>query len=110
MNPGPWNQGRKSFAIEIGIANELIHKFKNATGAISYNAASLSQNLSVMKVIALDGVLPSKENLLSGKYPFRSPQFLVYAKERTDDPELKSIIERVLASRSEHFDKMGMVF
>jgi phosphate transport system substrate-binding protein len=99
---------------EIGSFQELANRIKyekNTKGLVTYDqptTANIEPNL--VKTISLDGVEPTDENLLSGKYKFGVQYFALMHKDNAGDPILKEALERILAARKEYFPKIGVVF
>lgn len=77
-----------------GHAVEAVAGDPNAIGYVSLgDALAAEKNGTAIKVLKLDGVVPSPANTLSGKYKLSRPLNLVYLPERTT--ELKKVFDVV---------------
>jgi phosphate transport system substrate-binding protein len=52
-----------------------------------------------VKMLKVNGVAPTKENIISGKYPFRRPLFLVIKKNAR--PEARKFVDFVLSRKGQ---------
>ena len=55
-----------------------------------------------VKMLSVNGVAPTKENIISGKYPFRRRLYLVYSRA-TNNPEVKRFIDYALSNEGQKF-------
>ena len=95
------------------LTNRLKFEFekgKGITGLITYDAAYQVKKSQYVKVLSLDGVEPSPENVLSGKYKFLLNYFLIIHKDNANNESIKEVKESILRARSKHFPDMGVVF
>lgn len=84
-------------AIEVFQIDETlkaIASFKDAIGMMTMNAQSFGS--SDMRLLTIDGIEATRENLANGKYPIRRPLFFVYNPDGTKlKPAIKSFIDWV---------------
>lgn len=73
---------------QIDETQKAIASFKDAIGMMTINAATLSN--SDIKMLTIDNVAPTRENLANGTYPIRRPLYFVYS---TDQSKLKPTIK-----------------
>lgn len=81
-------------AIEVFQIDETlkaITSFKDAIGMMTMNAKSFST--ADVKLLGIDGIDATRENLTNGKYPIRRPLYFVY---NTDASKLKPTIKTFL--------------
>lgn len=92
----PLSRGNSSMqASSVAIWEQLVEN--NPEGFASTGFASArKRNVKMLKV---NGVLPSRENIVSGKYPFKRPLYLVVAKDAR--PEVRKFISFVLSKRGQ---------
>ena len=55
-----------------------------------------------VKMLSVNGVPPTKENIISGKYPFRRRLYLVYNK-KDNRPDVKKFIDFALSNEGQKF-------
>jgi phosphate transport system substrate-binding protein len=78
-----FGEGAKSATLTIYSTPNMIASLVKNDNAIGF--APITEAVgSDLKVLALDGVSPTKENLESGKYPLSFKLFLIYSKELPD--------------------------
>lgn len=73
---------------QIDETQKAIASFKDAIGMMTINAATLTN--SDIKMLTIDNVAPTRENLANGTYPIRRPLYFVY---NTDQSKLKPTIK-----------------
>ena len=63
-----------------------------------------------MRILKVDGILPSKENIASGKYPFYRPLFLTANPNSQNYKKVKTFLEWVLSAEAQKIiDTVGTV-
>ncbi len=72
---------------------ETLDKYKNSIGFITLSSAKWAEGR--LKPIALDGVAPTRENILAGKYPLVEDYAFVHKKGLT--PEAKRFVDFVFS-------------
>lgn len=97
--------------VEIATHSELMYRLKTAKGVITYNTVDRDWNDASgnFKYLTLNGVKPTPENLVSGKYKFRGPIRVAIHKDFANDPLVKELYTELLAERKSYFSKMGIV-
>lgn len=109
----------KSFAKFIPVAShlEVIHKMKllearikSEKGVIAYYniAVARSEKSLPFKILKLDGISPTAENLRNGKYPLVQRSYLLRLKSRADDPLVNRLVDHLLSERKEHMETLGL--
>lgn len=73
---------------QIDETQKAISSFKDAIGMMTINAATLSN--SEVRLLTIDNIAATRENLANGTYPIRRPLYFVY---NTDAAKLKSTIK-----------------
>lgn len=86
---------------EMGELVDAVAEYDNAENAIGYSYFYYINTMykrDTIKMLAIDGVEPTVENIKNGTYPIYTNGFLMY---RTDDtnPEVKKWVETVLSDR-----------
>ncbi len=76
---------------ELGETLKAIVSFKDAVGMVTISNATLRD--TTIRLLAIDGVAASKENLVSGAYGIRRPLYLVYD---SDPAKLKPAVKEFL--------------
>ncbi|MBC8413419.1 phosphate ABC transporter substrate-binding protein [bacterium] len=71
----------------------------NLTTAIGATGISSAVKRDDIKILAIDGVMPTKEGVMTGKYPFYRPLYLVSNLQATD--EVKKFIDFVKSSEGQ---------
>lgn len=67
----------KAFTIRAS-KEKILRTIKRITGAIGYGIVRLEEARNQeVKVLAIDGKLPTQENILQGLYPFARPQYVI---------------------------------
>ncbi len=77
---------------EIEETIKAIRSFKDSIGMLSVTNRTLSDG--TLRLLAIDGVAPSKENLASGAYKIRRPLYIVYNKDSAK-PAIKAFLDFV---------------
>ena len=78
----------------IDITLDTLHSRGDALAMITVSRQTLAD--PQIRLVALDGVAPTAENLASGKYPVRRPLYLTYLKDGTKvKPAIKAFLDFV---------------
>ena len=89
-------------------AVETIGKFKNSIGFIALSSAKWAKGK--IRPIALNGIAPTRENILAGKYPLVVDYSFVFKRSLT--PEAKGFVDFVFSQEGrrvlEHNDLIAM--
>jgi phosphate transport system substrate-binding protein len=90
-------QGRNSImqASSAAIWEQLVEKTPEAFATSGFTSAR-KRNVKLLRV---NGVAPTKENIISGKYPFRRPLYLVI--KRNSKPEVRKFADFVLSRKGQ---------
>lgn len=86
---------------EMGALVDAIAEYDNAENAIGYSYFYYVNNMykrDTIKMLEVDGVLPSIESIKNGEYPIYTNGFIVY---RTNEPEDGNVVKWVNAVLSE---------
>lgn len=95
-------------ALQLPSQGALMQKLQNNTQAIGYISSGLvSQSDGALKSYALDGVAPSNENVLNGKYKLARPLNLLV--KDTPDAYAKAFVDYVLNDGQAVVDSLGYV-
>ncbi|MDQ1315198.1 MAG: phosphate transport system substrate-binding protein [Pseudomonadota bacterium] len=95
-------------ALQLPSQGALMQKLQNNTQAIGYISSGLvSQSDGALKSYALDGVSPSNENVLNGKYKLARPLNLLL--KDTPDAYAKAFVDYVLSDGQAVVDSLGYV-
>lgn len=95
-------------ALQLPSQGALLQKLQNNTQAIGYISSGLvSQSDGALKSYALDGVSPSNENVLNGKYKLARPLNLL-VKDAPDD-YAKAFVDYVLSDGQAVVNGLGYV-
>lgn len=78
-----------------GIVEQLVEKTPGAFATTGFTSARKRQ----VKMLALDGVPPTKENIAMRKYPFARPLYLVLP--RAARPEVRAFVDFVLSKQGQ---------
>ncbi|WP_163830878.1 substrate-binding domain-containing protein [Spartinivicinus ruber] len=68
-------------------------------GAIAINGISSAKKIDV-KFIGIDGFIPTKENIMKGKYPFFRPLYIAVQKN-DDNQEVKKLVQFILSGEGQ---------
>lgn len=97
-----------SKSLQLPSQGALLQKLQNNTQAIGYITSGLvSQSNGALKSYALDGVSPSNENVLNGKYKLARPLNLLV--KDSPDAYAKAFIDYVLNDGQAVVDSLGYV-
>jgi phosphate transport system substrate-binding protein len=103
---------QESAGLMEGIISEVA-EYRNYTSAIGYSFryyATVMNPSENIKLIAIDGVSPTVENIRNGTYPFTVDVYAVTVKERTKSPNTATLIEWILSEQGQRFiEKCGYV-
>jgi len=77
---------------EIEQTVKALHSFKDSIGMVTVNPATRTD--TAIRLLAIDGVAPTPENLSSGAYPVRRPLYLVYH-PTTVKPAIRAFLDFV---------------
>jgi phosphate transport system substrate-binding protein len=78
-----------------GIVEQIVEKSPAAFATTGYSSARRRQ----VRMLALNGVAPTKENIIAKKYPFARPLYLVVP--RSAKPEVRAFVDFVLSKRGQ---------
>jgi len=82
-------------ASSVAIWEQLVEDMKEGFASTGYGSAR-KRNVKMLKV---NGAAPTKENIISGKYPYRRPLFLVVKKNAK--PETRAFVNFVLSPKGQ---------
>ncbi len=90
-------------ASSVAIWEQLVEDMPEAFASSGFGSARKRN----VKMLAVNGVLPTKANIISGKYPFRRPLFLVVKKHAR--PEVKRFVDFVMSPKGQKIiSSLGM--
>ena len=73
----------------MGDLMDAVAVYDNASGAIGYSvysyAAQMYENSDEVKLIAVDGIKPSRETMADGSYPLLSDSYIIYTDSASDE-------------------------
>ncbi len=79
---------------QIDETQKAITSFKDAIGMMTINAATLTN--TEIRLLTIDGVAATRENLANGTYPIRRPLYFVYNTDQTKlKPTIKAFVDWV---------------
>lgn len=78
-----------------GIVEQMVEKTPEGFATTGFSSAR-KRNL---KMLNLDGISPTKENIIKNKYPFRRPLFILIHKNHK--PEIKRFIDFILSKEGQ---------
>lgn len=92
---------------------EVVASFKNTANAIGYSvyyyAKKMYQNPN-LKLISVDGVMPTDESIASGEYPFLNQYYLVIREDTPKDSEIMKLYNFILSDKgTEAIRKAGYI-
>jgi len=88
----------------VAIWEQLVEKTPGGFASTGFSSAK-KRNVKMLKV---NGVSPTKANIISDKYPFRRPLYIVLKKDAR--PEVKKFIEYILSKKGQALiSSYGMV-
>ncbi len=82
-------------ASSVAIWEQLIEDMPEGFASTGFGSAR-RRNVKMLKV---NGVAPTKENIISGKYPYQRPLFIVIKKNSR--PEVRNFVDFVLSKRGQ---------
>jgi len=82
-------------ASSVAIWEQLVEDMQEGFASTGFGSAR-KRNVKMLKV---NGVAPTKENIISGKYPFRRPLFIVVKKDAK--PETRAFVNFVLSPKGQ---------
>lgn len=97
---------------ELGSNEQVLNvmrRAKNSIAYIGYASAFSGLTANDYKILALNGVSPSKDTIANGKYPLRRGIYLFRLKELASEPTLERLVQSILAARAEVFPKVGFI-
>ena len=93
-----------------GIIKETTN-YQNRTNAIGFSFRHFSQNMvknGKIKNIAVEGILPTKENIQNETYPFVDPFYAITA--NSDNPHIEAFINWMLSEQGQELvERTGYV-
>ncbi|MBF0557224.1 MAG: phosphate ABC transporter substrate-binding protein [Nitrospirae bacterium] len=84
-------------ASSVAIWEQMVEKTPEGFASTGFASARKRE----VKMLRLNGIEPSKKNILSGRYPLRRPLYLVVKKD--PKPEVRKFIDYVLSSKGQGF-------
>jgi phosphate transport system substrate-binding protein len=95
----------------MGTNEEILNRLKLSKGAISYMSLGQAQifNGKNLKILSVDGIDPSPENLRNGKYKIKRSFYLVRHKDYANDANVTDLIDTLMSSRQTSFTELGIV-
>jgi phosphate transport system substrate-binding protein len=104
MENKAYGSGETTFTNYAGIENAVAQD-PNGIGYCSFDL----ENKAGVKAISIQGVMPSKESVNQGKYPY-SRVLRFYTSKATESPAALEFIQFVQSSRGQQvLDEMGFV-
>lgn len=82
-------------ASSVAIWEQLVEDMREGFASTGFGSAR-KRNVKMLKV---NGIAPTKENIVSGRYPFRRPLFLVIRKNAR--PEVRQFVDFVLSKKGQ---------
>jgi phosphate transport system substrate-binding protein len=82
-------------ASSVAIWEQLVEEMREGFASTGFGSA----RKRAVKMLKVNGVPPTKENIVSGKYPFRRPLYIVI--KRDAGPDVRSFVEFVVSSRGQ---------
>lgn len=80
-----------------GVAEQMVEKTPQGFAATGYSSAVKRD----VKILKLDGIGPSRENIISGKYTLKRPLFILVNKDAKQ--EVRRFVDYVLSRRGQEF-------
>ncbi len=78
-----------------GIVEQMVEKTPEGFGTTGFSSAR-KRNL---KMLSLNGISPTKENIVKNKYPFKRPLFILIHKNHK--PEIKRFVDFILSKEGQ---------
>lgn len=82
------------------VRNVIIERKRRAIALDGYSSARKIPHKDV-KMVSIDGVMPSKDSILSGEYPYIRPLYLAVRKDRVKEPEIKQFMEFIISDEGQ---------
>lgn len=82
-------------ASSVAIWEQLVEEMREGFASTGFGSAR-KRNVKMLKV---NGVAPTKENIISGRYPFRRPLYIVIKKN--PGPEVRKFVDFVLSHKGQ---------
>ncbi len=90
-------------ASSVAIWEQLVEDMPEAFASSGFGSARKRN----VKMLAVNGVAPTKANIISGKYPYRRPLFLVV--KRNARPEVRKFVDFVMSPKGQKtISSLGM--
>lgn len=90
-----------------------VAEYRNAEGALGYSFryyATVMNPSTGIRLLSVDGVAPTVENIRNGSYPFVSPAYLITTAEGLRNPHVQQIIDWLSTEEgTELIEKCGYV-
>lgn len=83
------------FLASTAIVEQMVENNANGFGVTGYSSAKKRN----VKIVSIDGVYPTRENIVNGRYPFKRPLYLVLPKNPV--PEARKFIEFALSKEGQ---------
>ena len=81
---------------------DVLASYNNSQNAIGYSVfyyAKKMYQVPGLKLISVDGIMPSDESIGSGKYPFLNKYYLVIREDTPDDSPTKKLYDYILSDK-----------
>ena len=82
-------------ASSVAIWEQLVEDMPESFASTGFGSARKRK----VKMLKVNGVAPTKENIISGKYPFRRPLYIVVKKNAR--PEVRRFVDFVLSKKGQ---------
>jgi phosphate transport system substrate-binding protein len=87
----PLQRQNSILAASISISEQLVEQMKEGFATSGFGSARKRD----VKMLKVNGLLPTRENIISGKYPYKRPLFIVIKKD--PKPEARKFVDFVLS-------------
>jgi len=93
--------------------NELVDyvaQYDNEPDAIGYSYYYYVQNMEInpkVKILKIDGVYPSPENITNTSYPIRTAYYAVFRKNEVADSPVRKIVDYILSEQGQQLMEMA---
>ena len=98
---------------EMGTLIDVIASYNNTANAIGYSVfyyAKKMYQVPGLKLISVDGVMPSDETIGNGTYPFLNKFYLVIREDTPDDSPTKKLYDYIISDKGkESLIKAGYI-
>ncbi len=84
---------------EMGMLIDAVATFRPESGALGYSYYYFATDMwqrDEVKLLAVDGVIPSPDHFTSGAYPFTTHYYAVFRAEETSDSPVRQIVNWLL--------------